>query len=214
MSGGEQERYLLVDSKYAPLARAVLESPASGETWKILVLDGKADEVMEHEDIQMVSMRDGEPAMLGRIIRRRGDRIVVQAVQRLSEDLRQNLRMPVRFDSYIYPVTGRWSGRRPAHSYDLSCGGIAFFCEEPLERGERLEIVIPITEQPLVMHCEILRLLPSTGEAQLYAAKFVDLCEGEEKLIREAVFNIQLIREKDKINEAAGEDKTDEKYWG
>lgn len=187
-----EKRYLLVDSRYAPLARAVLESPVDAQTWHIRVLDGKMKDVMAHEMVRMLSMGDGETAVEGNIISQRGDRIVVQALRRLSDELRQNLRMPVSFESFIYPLSGDWTGRRTVHSYDLSCGGIAFFTTEPLEDRERLEIVIPITEQPLVMRCQVLRRLPATGDARLYAAKFEDMCEGEEKLIRGAVFNAQL----------------------
>lgn len=206
VSAGEQERYLLVDSRNAPLARAVLENPTQSETWQIHILDDKVEEVMEHQVVQMVSMEDGAPAMRGRIIRRRGDRILVQATERLSESLRENLRMPASFDSYIYPISGSWKGRRQVRSQDLSCGGIAFYSGQPLENGEQLEIVIPITEEPLVMRCEILRPRPSNSARQLYAAKFLELCEGEEKLIREAVFSIQLTqRRRDQIETAGGQ---------
>lgn len=190
-----QDRYLLVDSGYIPLARAVLESPASGEIWQMQVLDGKIEDLLEREVLQLVSMRDGEPAMMGRVIRHHGDRIAIERLQKLSEDLRQNLRLPVNFSSFIYPLSGSWTGRRPVQSYDLSCGGIAFFISGRLESREQVEIVIPITEEPLLVRSQVLRAVPSSGPDQLYAAKFVDLCEGEEKLIREAVFSAQLNRD-------------------
>lgn len=193
MSDG-QENYLLVDSKYDLLSRAVLENPPDGQLWRVRVLDGKIEDVMAHVLVQMVGMGDDAPILLGRIIRRTGDCILVEPLQQLEEKLRQNLRVPVGFESFLYPVTGSWLGMRPIRSCDLSCGGIAFYSEQPLEIGERVEVVIPITEPPLVVCCQILRPRASSGVTPLYAAKFVALCEGEERLIREAVFNVQLFQ--------------------
>lgn len=184
--------YLLLDSRSAPLARALLESPADAPRWQIQVLDGKVEAVLEHEVVQIVGFSSDVPALLGRIIQRRGDRIVLEKLRALGDDVRQNLRMPVRFSSFIYPLTGRWTGRREVVSHDLSCGGISFFCREQLEERERLEIVIPITAEPLLLSCEVIRERPSSRGTPLYAAKFVDLCDEEEAMVREAVFDVQL----------------------
>ena len=54
-------------------------------------------------------------------------------------------------------------------------------------------MVVPVTSQPLVVRGEILRQRPTEREGvTLYAAKFVNLCNDEEMLLREAVFNLQL----------------------
>ena len=98
------------------------------------------------------------------------------------------------FKSLVYPVTGHWRGRREIESNDLSAGGIAFFTDHSLQIGEQLEVVIPVTSQPLVMRCQVLRIRPTPEAAVpiMYAAKFVDLCDDEETLLRESVFNLQL----------------------
>ena len=75
---------------------------------------------------------------------------------------------------------------------DISCGGIAFYGQYGLENGETLEIVIPITANPLVLRCEILRQQTLRNNRAFYAAKFVDMCNDEETLLREAVFRVQL----------------------
>ena len=104
-----------------------------------------------------------------------------------------NLRVPVQFKSFIYPLTGRWKGRREVESNDLSCGGVAFFTNHGLQIGEQVEIVVPVTSEPLVVRCELLRLRPTErSESMMYAAKFVELCDDEETMLREAVFNLQL----------------------
>lgn len=189
----EEKQYLLLDSRKMPLARGILENSREAQTWQVRVLDDKISEVMTHEEVQLIPMADGETALLGRILRNRGDRIVLEKLQTLDSDMRQNLRVPIHFKSFLYPLTGRWQGRREMEANDLSCGGIAFFCRDELAERERLEVVVPITSQPLILRCEIIRRRPSDREdAAMYAAKFYDLCNDEEMLVREAVFNVQL----------------------
>ena len=110
-------------------------------------------------------------------------------------DVREMLRVDVCFESLIYPVDGKWKGKRKVEFIDLSCGGIAFFCEEEMERGDQFEIIIPVTPNPLLMRCQVLRTREKNGRS-CYAAKFVDMCHDEEKLICEAVFGIQLSQQK------------------
>lgn len=189
---GVGERYLLADSRHTPLARAVLESPPEAANWQVRILDDRIGDVMEHELVRMAGISGDAPALIGRIIRRRGERIVVEPVRALEEDIRHNLRMPVDFDTFLYPLTGTWKGRRSAKAHDLSCGGIAFYCAQVLEDGERAEVVIPITAEPLVLCCEVIRCRLSTQRESLYACKFVDLCNDEERMVREAAFSVQL----------------------
>lgn len=192
MMDAEKHKYLLLDSQNAPMARGILENAPGSPTLQVLVLDGKAESVAQHEIVQLVGLAEGTEALLGRITRRREDRVLLERLQRLDESARQNLRIPVAFDSFVYPVTGAWKGRCDVQSYDLSCGGIAFYCSAPLEIRERVEIVIPITTSPLIVQCEILRKSASDQDRPLYAAKFVELCNDEESLLQEAVFNVQL----------------------
>lgn len=186
--------YLLMDSRNTPLASGTLESPPDAPNWQIRVLDDKASDVAEHEKIHLIPMFSSGPSLLGRIIRSRNDIIVLEKLQALEKDMRQNLRVLTDFHSFIYPISGRWRGRREITCRDLSCGGIAFYCADPLEIGEQLEVVIPITIEPVLMRCKLLRQHPpvEAGSHTMYAAKFVDLCDDEETAVREAVFTTQL----------------------
>ena len=194
MSSGKQGKlYALLDSRNAVLAQGRLESPPDAPDWQVRVPENKVSAVMEHEEIQLIPIDGDGEALLGRVRRNRNDVIILQKLQSLGSDMRQNLRMPTHFQSFIYPVSGEWKGRRPAEANDLSCGGVAFFTDHSLQVGERLEIVIPVTSQPLVLKCQVLRLRPTErASSVLYAAKFVDMCEDEETVLREAVFNLQL----------------------
>ncbi len=189
-------RYIISDSRETPLARGLLESPVDAEVWYIRILDDGIEAVLDHELLQLVSMDDAAPPMMGRLQRRRDNVIVLDNLKPLDGDVRRNLRVSARFDTYLYPVSGKWKGRIPVISHDLSCGGVAFFCAFPLEAGEELEVVIPITKNPLILRIKVLRLRPSNSKIQLYATKFVDLVREEEAAVREAVFGQQIKNKK------------------
>ena len=187
-------KYLIIDSRGAPVAHAVSRDTLDRAVWQLEIDDGDLQRVLEHEYISLVSMSEKIPAMEGRIVGRRGNVISVESVRQLGEQVRANLRMPVRFNSFIYPVTGQWKGRATILSNDLSCGGISFFCARPLEVGEVVELVIPVTSQPLLLRGEILRRRPSATPIPLYASRFLEMLREEESMVREAVFSLQLSR--------------------
>ena len=193
MMPGYRYRYMISDSRNEPLARAVLETPPDSAVWQLQVLDGDLNQVLEHEIVNLIAMDADHPDMTGRILSTDHiSSIRIEPVDLLGESLRQNLRVPVRFDSFIYPVSGSWTGRIPIICHDLSCGGIAFFCNFQLRIAETVEVVIPITSQPVILRALILRLRPSNSNIPLYSAKFVDMIHDEEVIVREAVFSQQI----------------------
>ena len=169
-----------------------MEGPANGNILQMLVLDNDVEKVAKHEVIVLMSMSGSEPPLQCRIVRQRGDRVALEKIASLDPDLRRNLRVPIKFDTFIYPITGQWRGRRAVQSIDLSCGGVAFYGDDGLEIGEKLEMVIPVTEEPVLLRCQILRRQELRNDKVLYAIKFVDMCDNEEVTVREAVFSIQL----------------------
>ena len=191
----EQNVYLLLDSAGKAVARGEVKGKPAGRLWQIEVEDGKIDEVLRQKSLKLLSMMDAGPSYEGTIVRSRNDMIQLE-ITRLDQDagdMRKNLRVVAHFKSLIYPLSGAWKGRREIEANDLSCGGVAFFTDHSLQAGEQLEIVIPVTSEPLVLKCQVLRLRPTErASSVLYAAKFVDMCEDEETFLREAVFNLQL----------------------
>ena len=188
-----QERlYLLLDSKGTPLANAVLESPNNSEVLQIRVLNDKVEEVAAHRELQLIGIDDSTPNRVGVIIRQRDDQLVIQPTAALDANARENLRILTNFSRVMYPVTGRWKGQKAVRGKDLSCGGVAFYTTVPLEYREIVELVLPVTDSPLVVKTQVIRTLKEEGSVPLYAAKFVDLIHDEEALIRKAVFSIQI----------------------
>ena len=108
----QKNSYLLLDSRNAPLARGELLTNPDAPTLQVRVLDHKISDVMNHEEIQLVPMGVNGAALLGRIVRSRNDNIVLEKLQSLDNDMRQNLRIPTDFRSFIYPITGRWHRSR------------------------------------------------------------------------------------------------------
>ena len=193
----QQQLYLLLDSRGTALAQARPQGPAAAgsQLWQLEVLGGKIDLVLKHKKFRLMAITDSSPSYEGTLVRSRNDiiQLEVRKTAASGTDMRKNLRVPVSADSFIYPLTGGWPGRRKVKTLDLSCGGVAFFTDHSLRAGEHFEIVIPVTSLPLVAAGQILRTRPSgEGGSILYAAKFVDLCNDEETILREAVFNLQL----------------------
>ena len=178
----EERLYLILDSKGTPLANAVLESPQKAEVLQIRVLGGKEEVVAAHQELQLIGMDDTSPDRVGLIVRQREDRFVIQPTAALGPAARENLR-----------ILTSWRGQRTFRAKDLSCGGLAFYTQTPLDVREIVEIVLPVTDAPLVVRAQVLRQLASEPEEDpLYASKFVDLIQDEEAMIRRAVFSIQL----------------------
>lgn len=130
-------QYLILDSRGNAVAHGVSQQDPAQKTWCLLVKDGDIDRVMSHTYVSLVGSAENVPGLEGRIVRRDGNRVYLEPIRPLGEDVRKNLRIPVRFVSYLYPVSGRWKGRVPIISKDLSCGGLAFYCPRPLEVDER-----------------------------------------------------------------------------
>ena len=185
-------KYLILDSRGNAVARGVSDHPPVGSPWRLKIDDGDIERVMRHTYVNLVGNSDQAPAMEGKIIRQQGNWVYLEPVRQLDESVRQNLRMPVRFTSFLYPVSGQWKGRAQIVSRDLSCGGLAFDCPLQLEVGEVVQVVIPVTSQPLLLTLSILRAGPPTEERTFYAGRFMDLVREEESMVREAVFNLQL----------------------
>ena len=188
----EERLYLLLDSKGTPLANAVLESPPNSEVLQIRVLNDKVEDVAAHREIQLIGIDDSTPNRVGVIVRQREDQLVIQPTAALDANARENLRILTTFSSVMYPVSGRWKGQKNVKGKDLSCGGVAFYTEASLIEKEVVELVLPVTDEPLLLKVRMLRSLPSDREMALWAARFVDLIRDEEIMIRKSVFSIQV----------------------
>lgn len=185
------EKCLILTSRGEPIAEGVMGKTEGGQL-SVKVLNDEVDLVAAHEIIQIVGMGDGSIPQQCMLSEQRGSYVMLNVLADLDGKLRRNIRISTRFNSFIYPVSGQWKGRRELTSVDISCGGLAFYSENGLEEGERIEVVIPVTSKPLLMYMQILSSQDLKNDRAFYKAKFVDMQQDQEHMIREAVFAIQL----------------------
>ena len=185
--------YLILDTQNHALANGELATAPGASPMRLNIHGNKVDDVMAHEVITLFSASSEELPIQCRILRQRGDAVLLEKIATLDPEVRRNLRVPVKFDTFLYALpASAWTGRREAQSIDLSCGGIAFYADCQLELHEQMETVVTPTEEPVILRCEILRKQELQNGRYLYATKFVDMCEDEEVVVREAVFSLQL----------------------
>lgn len=184
--------YLLLTSEQQMLAEGMLKASGSDGRVQLVILDGKAAAVEKHEIINLIGSELGEPPMMCKLLWRHDDVVMLQKVRALSPSIRRNYRVKTRFKSFIYPVIGKWQGRKTIETADISCGGIAFYSNGSLEIGEIVDVVISSALYPVIVHTQILRRELSDEKPNFYASKFVDMCPDEEQAVCTAVFELQL----------------------
>ena len=121
---------------------------------------------------------------------------MLQKLSFLNPELRRSYRIPTDFDSFLYPLNGKWQGRKSLKAADISCGGVSFYSTEGMEKDEIVEMVLPNVQFPVLVHVQILRKEALTNGRTHYACKFVDLCRGEEEAVFRYVFGIQIAKRK------------------
>lgn len=186
--------YLILDKDGNPVAQAVLESPPGSEVVQMRLTRESDVDFVKLGDVQLIGLENNCVNKRGTVTMQRGERLVIKPGAVLGAEARENLRIKTDFQSFMYPVTGRWKGQRPIWGHDLSCGGLAFHTERALKSNEVVQVVLPVTDSPLLLKLRILRELPTEEPWPLYAGRFVDLCLDEEVMIRKAVFSIQVSR--------------------
>lgn len=185
---------VLLDSNTARvLARGYLDGPSDGLNLQINVIEGDPLAVVHTDHVQIVPADEEMAPKLGHVIHYQGTHLVLEPLRELvGNTVRANLRMPVDFETFLYPTDdspGRWRAR----GNDLSCGGISFYTSAPLNVGDVIEVVVPITKGgPLILDCELLRTREEEGGERFYAGKFTEVLNEQESMLREAVFNVQL----------------------
>ena len=193
-----EQLYLILDKTGHALAQAVLESPRITEVVQLRLTEETEVDFLQVGEIQCIGLDNGSASMRGEVTMQRGERLVIRPGAMLGAEARENLRIQTDFESVMYPVTGYWKGQRAIKGHDLSCGSVAFHTAQPVKVGEVVQIVLPVTDSPLLLRTRVLRKLDTDEPEPLYAARFIDLCLDEEVTIRKAVFSIQVSRPKAK----------------
>lgn len=186
----EQGVYLLMDSSSKLLARGRRMDAPGRKNIYIKLIDGDVKTVVDAGVIQAVPQDKSLPPQMTRVVNFRPDAVALEPMRDLGADVRRNFRVPVEFDSFVYPPAG---GQVAIRSVDLSCGGVAFHSPRLFTVGDVFEVVIPMTsEGPVILTCQTLRVRPDPVSGNFCACKFIDMINDEESFLREAVFAIQI----------------------
>ena len=186
------ELYVITGKNRTPLARAMLYGDPDAEAWQAELVSGDAAAVLAEDTVELVRLGEEMYTLVGRVKGQAGKYIRLERIIGRSGDARRSLRVPIDYDTYIYPVGGTWKGRCLVKCKDLSCGGIAFHLPMQLVLGERVDVVVRTQEEPLVIRGEVLRELEKTGDMNGYAVCFRDICPDEDALLCKEVFGVQL----------------------
>lgn len=198
-------KYLVLDLHNKPLAhcRLVQEGDAGRRTFTFV--GSCTNDLTQYELVQIISLNaEVFTAWAGRVENQRKNQFIFQPTTVASEGLRRNLRVDLRFTTYLYslqPIRPRAMPRIPVLTYDISCGGIALFAARKLAVGDAYSIVIPLIRTPLMLPIRVLRTRQVTIHElthTLYACEFYDLLPQEEALLRETIFDYQLKHQKRK----------------
>lgn len=200
MKNERSKIYLVMDEQNNPLGRVVLEGlPNNPKALQFRLLEEDSDDAEAAAEaveaagtVHLLSMGSNDLPIQCKVVRRRKERVIMEKIATLDSEVRRNLRVPLKFKSFFYPVTGRWKGRRAVEYLNLSCGGAAFYCDAQIGEKEQIELVVPTDINPVLLKCEVLRAWEEEDGRQAYACKFINTCEDEETIVREAVFTIQL----------------------
>ena len=195
--------YLILDTNGVALAQAVLESPRITEIVQLRLTKETELDFVQLGEIQCIGLDNSTASLRGTVTMQRGERLVVRPTATLGEEARENLRIQTDFESVMDPIPGYWKGQMAIRGHDLSCGGVAFHTQQPLKAGESVQIVLPVTDSPMLLNTRILRELNTNDPWPLYAARFINLCLDEEFAIRKAVFSIQVENPRPKEKEGA-----------
>ncbi len=180
-------KYNIYDSNDKLIGPAFSDDAPESPVWRLIFSQADLEKAKKHEFVRILIPDKKIEPIDGRIMSINGSVVTVKGVR-----VRENLRMPVRFESHIYPVSGNWKGRMPIVSNDLSCGGFAFACDRKLDIDEVVQTIIPITSNPILLNVKVLRTRIVDSKTMLYAAEFCDMLHEEEMLVRETVFKLQL----------------------
>ena len=184
-----EKKFIILDDNQQTLASAILMEQ-QGQRKIFELTSTPSTDLLSLPAINILSLNSTEfMAWRGKAERLRGDQFYFWAEDRIDERLRRHLRIPMSFQTYLYPVSGVLF-RVPVGSRHISCGGIPISSMGALLTGQVFEIALPCTEPRLLVRLKVLRPLPSASN--LYSCQFVDLLPAEEAMIQECIFEYDL----------------------
>lgn len=184
--------YLILDVDQSSLTRGVLRNPPTAPVLEFEIPEADVNRLNGHVDVQFVGFDEHSPSFLGKITRRRGNRIAVQKGADLSDNPLDSLRVPYGIETFAYPVSGAWSGRSRIKTRDLSCGAVSFDCTRDLALQEVVELAVVVRDGAHLIHAKIISQTHNPDGTCQYVAKFISGVDEVERVVRKEVLYLQL----------------------
>ena len=136
----------------------------------------------------------------------KGDNVLFNEVVNISAQMRTEIKIKIRVDTNLIklfpPEEQKVPVAVPIVTNDISCGGIGFVSKADFDKEGTYEVVIPITSPPTVIDLAIMRKEFQPEQNQyVYGSKFLDLDIVEERMLRKAIFKVQMRRHHKRIME-------------
>lgn len=184
--------YLIMDEDHSSLTRAVLRTPPTAPMLEFEIPEQDVPLLEGHIILQFVGFDEHSPSFMGKVSRRRGNRMAVEKGESLGEAPLENLRVPFDHESFVYPVSGKWEGRITVRTHSLSCGALEFFSPKPLAVQEVIEVAVQIREGALLIQAKVISQKPDNQGRYHCAAKFISGVDDVERMVRKEVLYLQL----------------------
>lgn len=190
------KKYLLLTDDYVLISKGILVNSFPDGTMQLRITEGNMEIASEYKSICLIGDSREDDSNMCLVLRQNDDVIMVKKIKSLNPELRRSFRVSVEFDTFIYPVSGKWKGRYSAKSIDISCGGIAFYSKGDFQIGEIGEIVISNLSKPVIVKMQIIRKEAFKDGLIYYASKFINLSPDEDKEVCKSVFSVQVQKRK------------------
>lgn len=190
--------YLILDEYQSSLTRGTLRNPPDAPVLEFEIPETDIHRLDGHTELQFLGFDEHSPSFHGTVNRRRGNRLAVQKGAPLGDNPLDSLRVPYEVDSFVYPVSGTWTGRIRMKTNDLSCGALAFTCSSELSMQEVVEVAVLTRDGVLLVHGKIIAHNHNPDGSSQYVSKFISGVAEVEQSIRKEVLYLQLKQRDDK----------------
>ncbi|NLK37281.1 MAG: PilZ domain-containing protein [Epulopiscium sp.] len=159
------------------------------------------------EKIRFHKVEDYPEMFEAEVYQVKGEKLFVENLKNITAQLRSDLKVRVSYKSSVRVIDSASPLNINIQSRDISCGGICFQAEQDLMTTELYETVVPITQDPIILKLRIIRkVFDKEKNVYVYGARFVELKHNEERMLRQAIFRLQMIaRKKIKVKEKQNE---------
>ncbi len=200
-----EEKYaILSENSDMVLGEAILmERRGSTMTMKLL------DDVKFLNGLELIKfhkMQSYAEIYQGKITEIKGNLLSLSEVVNISAKMRNEIKIKIRIDTKLIQLFPEEEEKIPISipitTNDISCGGIGFVSKADLDKENKYEVVIHVTSDAIVVDLDIVRKEFQPEQNQyVYGSKFSDLNIVEERMLREAIFRLQMRRHHKRIME-------------